>query len=340
MFKNDYSEVAAEAVLQSLLQAQTEQNAGYGMDGHCARAKEYILRSFGLDAERADVHFLVGGTQTNMTVISYFLRPYEGVICCDTGHIHVHETAAVEASGHKILTCPNRDGKLLPEDVERTVKLHSDEHMVKPAMVYISQSTETGTIYTAQELLALRKVCDRYGLLLFLDGARLAVALTAPANDVSAELIGALCDVFYVGGTKNGLLFGEAVVIRDKRKAPLFRYHIKNRGAMTAKGFILGIQFETLFEDGLYFRLAENSNRTAAYIRRELFKLGVPLEGNSCTNQIFIRLPADQADALIARYGCEPWADYGAEKTIRIVTSFATSMAECAELADYVQSIL
>lgn len=348
LFRNDYSETAPRAVLQALLDAEGEQNTGYGEDVHTAKAAELIKKRFGVPD--GEVHLLTGGTQTNMTVISFLLRPYEGVIACETAHINVHETAAVEGSGHKVFTCPSRDGKLAAEDIEKAAAYNCDEHMVKPAMVYISDSTETGTVYTRAELAAIREVCDRHGFLLFIDGARLGTALTCGENDVDAELIGSVADVFYVGGTKNGLLSGEAVVFRDKRLAKDFRYHIKNRGAMLAKGFVLGIQFETLFapdERGgcLYFDLAASANRTARYVKTgisELIRNGksdLSLEGSSPTNQIFIRLPLQKAEQLTERFGCERWSDCGENRVVRIVTSFATKEEDCRELLDYLAAL-
>ena len=337
MFRNDYSDLAAKEVLHALLDAEGEQNLGYGEDMHSLHAAKLIAERFGVPD--ADVHFLAGGTQTNMTVISYFLRPFEGVICCDTGHINVHETAAVEGSGHKVYTCPNVDGKLRPEDVERAIALHGDEHMVKLRMVYISDSTETGTVYSEEELLALREVCDRNGLLLFLDGARLGVALTSRGNDVTPLTIGRLCDVFYVGGTKNGALFGEAVVIKDKAAGECFRYHIKHKGAMLAKGFVTGLQFETLFTDDLYFRLAYHSNCMAERIRSGLDSLGIREVGGSTTNQIFLCLPTDSALALMDEFGCEKWADTDDGTVVRIVTSFATEPDECDALLDFLADL-
>lgn len=333
MFRNDYSVCAAPEIMAALQNLCAEENTAYGEDKHSARAKELIKDYFG--TPDADVHFIAGGTQTNMTVISYFLRPYEGVIACDTAHINTHETAAVEGSGHKIYACPNRDGKLTAQEAERAFLLHADEHMMKPAMVYISQASETGTLYTKAELTALRQVCDRYGLMLFLDGARLAVALACGGTDADEKFIGSVCDIFYAGGTKNGLLFGEAVVIKDSKRAEYFRYHIKNRGAMLAKGFVLGAQFEALFTDGLYVRLARNTCRTADIIRNGLEKRGVTFVGGSKTNQIFIRLPAAKAQAVCDKYGCEKWTDLGNEWVIRIVTSFATTDTDCEEFLGF-----
>ena len=233
-FRNDYSEGAHPTILEAMRQNNLTPVIGYGMDEYCAHAAAMIRERFGCPS--ADVHFLVGGTQTNLTMIASALRPYEAVICADTGHINVHETGAIESTGHKVLTVPKEDGKLTPADVLSVVRSHPDEHMVKPRMVYISQSTEVGTVYTRHELEALRAVCDRQNLLLYLDGARLASGMTAEDCDLIPADLHRLCDAFYIGGTKNGALFGEALVLVNDALKPDFRYMIKNRGAMLAKG--------------------------------------------------------------------------------------------------------
>ncbi len=247
-FTNDYSEGAHPKVLELLMKSNLEQNKGYGMDIHCDRAKEYIKKE--IRREDVDIHFIPGGTQTNLLVISSFLRPHQCVIAADTGHINVHETGAVEATGHKVLTMPSEDGKLTPSAVRKALESHMDEHMVQPKMVYISDTTELGTVYTKTELTALHEICRDRGLLLFLDGARLASALTCKANDLELWEIARLVDVFYIGGTKNGALLGEALVICREDLKEDFRYMIKQRGAMLAKGFVMGIQFEALFQQG------------------------------------------------------------------------------------------
>lgn len=336
MFRNDYSETAPKEILDAVLSLSGEQNVGYGLDKHSFHAQELIKDFF--DVPKGDVHFLAGGTVTNMTVISFLLKPYEAVIACDTAHINVHETGAVEASGHKVITCPNDDGKLKAEDIEKAFILHGDEHMVKPKMVYISDATETGTIYTKAELSEIRKVCDKYGLYLFLDGARLGSALVC-SKDIDAEFIGSICDVFYAGGTKNGLLFGEAVVFNNKELSEYFRYHIKNRGAMLAKGFVVGAQFERLFTDGLFLELAKRAADKADIIRNGLKIDGIEFYGNSPTNQIFIKLKKEKAELLVEKFGCERWTDLGDEEVIRIVTSFATTEEDCLELIDYTKNI-
>lgn len=332
LFTNDYSETARREILDAIAAAGSDQNRGYGLDVHSENAERLILKRFG--AEGGRVFFVSGGTQTNMSVLSYLLKPYEAVIACTTGHINVHETGAVEASGHKIITVPGEDGKLLPERIEEAVRRHCDEHMVKIRAVYISDSTETGSIYTRAELLSIREVCDRLGLLLFLDGARLGVALTCIANDVSPELLGTVCDVFYVGGTKNGLLFGEAVVFKDPALAEEFRYHIKNRGAMLAKGFVAGIMFERAFTDDLYFETAADANRAASYIAGKL-RGKVKFASEPVTNQIFVVLDREKGGALIRDFGCELWEDRGDELVVRIVTSFATTEEDCDGLISF-----
>ena len=335
-FRNDYSESAHKKILEALISINNEQNVGYGLDNHSKKAEEYILNKF--NCKNGEVFFLTGGTQANMVVLSFLLKPYEGVICCDTGHINVHETAAVEGSGHKVIVCNNENGKLTASNIKKTFKKYTDEHMVKPKVVYISNSTETGSIYSKNELLEIRKVCDDLGLFLFMDGARLAVALTCKENDVEPSLLGKVCDVFYVGGTKNGFLSGEAIVFNNKKLCENFRYHIKNKGAMLAKGFVVAVQFERAFKDNLYFDISKSTNETAEYIRCGLNNI-VTFTSNSPTNQIFIKLDKDKADKVIKEFSCELWEDLGTEKVIRIVTSFATTKEDCDQLINYIKDI-
>ena len=253
-FKNDYCGIAHEKVLEKLLDNKKNTYVGYGMDEESNNAKKLIKDTFKLT--NSEIHFVSGGTQANLLVISYFLRPYEGVICCDSGHINVHETAAIEATGHKIYVTPNVNGKILKEDVLKALRLNNNEHTVKLKMVYISNSSETGTIYKKKELEELYQVCKENDLLLFIDGARLASALTSKENDIKIEEFSKLCDVFYIGGTKNGLLSGEAIVINNVEGETYFRHHIKNKGAMLAKGFVLGIQFEEIFKNNLFIHVS------------------------------------------------------------------------------------
>ncbi len=273
-FECDYATGAHPKVLEKLVATNREECPGYGVDEHCARAAQ-LLRDL-CQAPQADVHFLVGGTQTNMTVIAAALRPHQGVVCTQMGHINDHETGAVEATGHKILPVPTQDGKLTAQQVADLCKAHyedpSVEHKVQPGMVYLSHPTEMGTLYTLEELEAIRKVCDRYRLMLFLDGARLVYGLAA--SDVTLPDLARLCDVFYLGGTKAGLLFGEAVVITNEALKSDFRYLIKQRGGMLAKGRLLGVQFEALLEDGLYQEIGQRAVAQAQRLKKAFLDKG------------------------------------------------------------------
>ena len=327
-FRNDYSEIGHPAILQRLMDCAYTQNSGYGLDDHSAAAQESICRLMG---KNLPIHFIPGGTQTNLMVISACLRPYECVLTVDTGHINVHETGAIEATGHKVVTCPHAAGKLTPEGICTMYNAHESEHMVKPKMVYLSDSTELGTLYTKAELTAIRKVCDRLGLLLFLDGARLGSALCAATNDLTLADLANLCDVFYIGGTKNGALFGEALVIANPALNADFRYMIKNRGAMLAKGFVTGIQFEVLFagDKPLYFTLARHANEQAEKIASALLDKGYEFYAPPMgTNQLFPIVDAKKLAKLEQNF------EFNVEKSladnrfaIRFVTSWATTDA-------------
>jgi len=323
-FRNDYSEGTHPKVLQALADTNLEQTVGYGMDPRCQSAAA-LIRDL-CKAPEADIHFLVGGTQANLVVINSFLQSYEAVIAAHTGHVNVHETGAIEATGHKVCTAFAPDGKLTPALVESVVKAHPDEHMVLPRMVYISDSTEIGTIYTKAELTALRRCCDEHGLYLFLDGARLGSALASPENDLTLEDIAALTDVFYIGGTKNGLLFGEALVLSNELPKAHFRWHMKQRGAMLAKGRLLGVQFQAILEDGLYFDIARHANEMAFRLRDGIAALGYSFPVASPTNQQFPVLPNAVIRKLEDRgYAFEAQNAVDAEHTcVRFVTSWAT----------------
>lgn len=321
-FRNDYSEGAHPKILQALLDTNLEQSVGYGMDPRCQTAADLIRRL--CQAPKADIHFTVGGTQTNLLVIASLLRPYEAVIAAHTGHVNVHESGAIEATGHKVCSVVSPDGKLTPELVESVVNGHSSEHMVLPRLVYISDTTETGTIYTKAELTALRTCCDRHGLFLFLDGARLGAALTAEGNDLTLPDLAALADAFYIGGTKNGALFGEALVMNAPNEH--FRWHMKQRGAMLAKGRLLGVQFQALLEDGLYFDLARHANEMALRLRDGISALGYPFPVPSPSNQQFPVLPNSVVEALQSK-GYEFETDHAADAAhtcVRFVTSWTT----------------
>jgi threonine aldolase len=319
-FINDYSEGCHPRILAALTRTNLDSTVGYGNDEHCAHAAHLIKEKLG--CPQAQVHFLVGGTQANATCISAFLRGHEAPLCVSTGHINTHETGAVEATGHKILTCPSEDGKLTPAMVRTLVAAQTDEHVVKPGLVYVSQSTEVGTVYSKAELAALSQCCKELGLYLFLDGARLACGLAA--SDLTLTDLPQLCDAFYIGGTKNGALFGEAVVIVNPKLQSDFRYYIKRHGGMLAKGRLLGIQFEELMKDDLYLELGKHSNALAQKLQAGLESLGLTMMIQSPTNQIFPVVPNEWLPKLEKLVRFEVWAP-GEEKTaIRFVCSWAT----------------
>ena len=303
LFHNDYSEGCHEKVLEKLMATNLEQTPGYGEDIYCAKAAELIRKQCG---EEVYVQFLVGGTQANMTVIAAALRHHQGAICADSGHIHVHETGAVEATGHKCIALPSREGKISAKQVEDYVLNHradpSFEHMAQPKLVYISNPTEWGTLYTLNELEAMSAVCHKLGLYLFVDGARLGYGLMASGNDVTMADLARLCDVFYIGGTKVGALFGEAVVISNPEIAQDFRYHIKQRGGMLAKGRLLGVQFCALMENDLYFEISAHADRLADKLRACFSELGYPFFMENTTNQLFPILPKAVREKLAEKY--------------------------------------
>ena len=337
-FMNDYSEIGHPRVLQALLDACKEQNKGYGLDKHSENAASLIKKKF--SCPQADVHFLSGGTQTNMVGISYMLRPYEAVLCVGTGHINVHETGAIEASGHKIFTVKGREGKITCEEIKSALRYHVDEHMVKIKMVYISNSTECGTIYSQKELKDIYDLCQKEGLYLFIDGARLSSALGSKDNDISCPFLASHCDMFYIGGTKIGLTSGEALVIVNESLKKDFRYQIKNKGAMLAKGFVLGVQFEEVFKDDLYFKMGEYENSLASYLQEELVKSGIKLANVSQTNQIFVIMEKTKIAKLNELYDFEKWADIDENhSSIRFVISFATPKEKVDELIQDIKNL-
>ena len=326
-FNNDYSEGCHPRILEKLVQTNFEQTPGYGMDGYCMRAAALIKKL--CNNEMADVHFLVGGTQTNLTVIDFLLRPHQGAIGAESAHIEVHESGSVEATGHKVLTLPSQDGKVTAEQVAAYVTAHytdeAAEHMVQPGMVYISNPTELGTLYSLEELTALSETCKKHGLYLFMDGARLGYGLMAEGYDVTMADIARLCDVFYIGGTKVGALFGEAVVFANPMLARDFRYLIKQHGGMLAKGRLLGIQFCTLLEDGLYFDLAKHANKQADRIRATLDELGYTYLVPGITNQIFPIFPNTVVEALRQDFCFNTQQKIDNDHTaVRFCTSWAT----------------
>ena len=336
-FTNDYSSLCHPQILEALSNLKEEQNVAYGLDKHSLQAEQYIKDIF--ESPRGQVYFISGGTMTNLLFISYVLKPYEAVISLETGHINVHETGAVETTGHRIITVKGNNGKMYPHDVLDVLKVYKDEHMVKPRMVYISNSTEIGTIYTRKELLDLSKTCQENDLVFFIDGARLGSALTSKENDVEPGLLGQVCDAFYVGGAKNGLLLGEALVINNPEYQKDFRYHIKNKGAMISKGYLLGTVFEEAFKNGLYFDIAKQTNEVADYLKEGLKENNVTILP-SPTNQVFATLSKKDASLLIKEYGLELWEDKGDDVIVRFVVSFTTKKEDVDELIAFIKNHL
>ena len=336
-FSCDYLEGAHPAILQRLCETNFAQTAGYGTDEYCESAREKIRAACG--APNAEIHFLVGGTQTNATVIDALLRSYEGVIAADTGHISVHEAGAIEFSGHKVLTIPQHNGKMDPTELDEFCKtFYADgnyEHMVFPGSVYVSQSTEYGTIYSKAELQAIADVAHKYDMPLFVDGARLGYALTATGSDMTLADLATIADVFYIGGTKVGALFGEAVVFTKHNTPKHFLTLIKQHGALLAKGFVLGAQFDALFTDNLYFKIARNANEAADRIREALRAKGYTLTFEAPTNQIFVTMDQPTIDRLEReiKLGFTEKAD-DTHTVMRICTSWATTPEEVDQLIE------
>lgn len=322
-FKYDYSEGAHPRILNALIESNMEQADGYSNDIYTKKAIEFLKQK--IKRSDVDIHFLSGGTQTNLTAISAFLKPHEAVIAADTGHVAVHETGAIETTGHKVFTVQVSDGKLYPEHIKFALDIHTDEHMVKPKLVYISNSTEIGTIYTKNELSELSKFCRENKLILFLDGARLGSALCSKESDVELSDLANLTDAFYIGGTKNGALLGEAIVICNDSLKEDFRYHIKQKGGLLAKGRLLGIQFMELFRDDLFFDLAKHANTMAELLRNAIKDAGFSFLTNSPSNQVFPILPDYLIAKLQENYSFYIWSKADDESSsIRLVTSWAT----------------
>ena len=334
-FASDYMEGAHESILKRLVETNRIKTSGYGTDGFCAAARQKICLACG--CEEAEIHFLVGGTQTNATVIDALLNSYQGVIAAVSGHISVHEAGAIELGGHKVFALPAENGKLSPETVKVCFESYFNDvtrdHMVMPAMVYLSQPTETGTLYSLRELEALRALCRRFRAFLYVDGARLAYALGCPENEVTLKDLARLTDVFYIGGTKCGALFGEAVVFPKPGTAPHFFTVVKQHGALLAKGRLLGIQFDELFTDGLYEALGKKAVKAADRIRRALMEKGYILTFPSPTNQIFVTLDQKTLSHLSEKAELDVWKYLDPNRVIaRIATSWATEEEEVEKL--------
>ena len=336
-FRNDYSMGAHPAVLEALCRTNGELTVGYGCDEHCEAAAETIRELCACPG--AAVHFFTGGTQVNKTAIGAYLRSYEAVIAPDAGHICVHESGAVEQDGHKIIHCPTPDGKLTPAILRDVCNHHNGEHMVAPKLVYISNTTEMGTVYSREELRTLREVCNEQNLFLFCDGARLGCAMDA--GDTSFEDYGAYCDAFTIGGTKNGLLFGEALVIVRPGLQRGFRHNMKQQGAILAKGRLLGVQFNAILEGGLYQELAAQANRMGRRLTAGLKALGVSLAVESPSNQVFAVLPDNAVSALPVDFTFERQGSADEGRTcIRLVTSWQSSEEDVDALLARLEELL
>ena len=342
LFHNDYNEICHPSVLERMQKIASLQMDGYSEDTCCLAAAQKIRSLCG--REDVAVHFLVGGTQTNLTVIAASLRPHQAVIGAHTAHINVHETGAIEATGHKVLALPSDDGKINAQQIQNLVDLHwadgAHEHIAQPKMVYISNSTELGTAYTLAELEAISAVCREKGLYLFVDGARLGYALAAKGNDVTIQDLARLTDAFYIGGTKVGAMFGEAVVITNPVIAEDFRYIIKQRGGMLAKGWLLGVQFEALLEDDLYFKISRHANELADKIRDTLHAKGYPIVAESGTNQIFTVIPDADLDKLKDHFSYSMQEKTDSDHSlVRFCTSWASTEESVKLLCEAIKNL-
>ncbi|MCD2137038.1 threonine aldolase family protein [Salinicoccus halitifaciens] len=340
-FDNDYTEGAHPKVLQRLMETNEEQLPGYGKDHHTAAAKALICRLCG---EEVDVHFVMGGTQANLTIISSVLRPHQGVIAPDTGHIAADEAGAIESTGHKVLEIKAVNGKIDAGQISGYVEDHWNsierEHKSQPKLVYISQPTESGTLYSREEFEAIRHVCDEKGLYLMVDGARLAYALASEENDLTLADYASICDVFYIGGTKAGILFGEAIVISNKNIKEDFRYIIKQKGGMLAKGRLLGIQFEVLFKDDLYMKIAGHALEMARTLTEVFTGNGIEMHFPSPTNQIFPVLTTGQIERLSKKYAFHVWEDIDeTKKAVRFCTSWSTRLGDVEALIEDINDL-
>ena len=318
--RNDYCSIAHEEILKALVEHNHNLYLGYGNDEETLQAKELIKQH--INNKDAEVFFLPGGTITNKVLISHILKPYEAVISVDSGHINVHETGTIEESGHKIITVPNYNGKINYQDVINVCLSHTDEHMVKPKMVYISNPTEFGTIYTKEELEKLSNVCKSLNLYLYVDGARLATALTSKKNDLNFQTFASLVDSFYIGGTKNGLILGEALVVLNKKLSEDIKYSIKHFGGMYSKGFVNGIQFKTLFKDDLFYKIGFKQNELAERLYSELININVEFLYPQDTNQIFPIFDNKIIERISNKLSFEIWEKGEEKTTIRFVTHY------------------
>ncbi len=326
-FDSDYIEGCIPEILNALNNTNDEQTVGYGEDEHCAKAKALIKKA--IANKDSEVYFLCGGTQANVTIISSILKAHQGAICADSGHINTHESGAIEACGYKCLTIPSSDGKIYANEIEKMINDHFDSevapHMVQPGIIYISFPTENGTIYSKKELTNISKVARKYNIPLFIDGARLGYGLASPHNDLTIKDLAKLCDVFYIGGTKVGALFGEAVVITNKAYQKDFKYHIKQHGGMLAKGRLLGIQFEELFKNDKYMEISKHCIDMATYLSKGFKAKGYKFKYEAETNQLFPIISKKKIAELKKNFSFQYWESYDENSdVVRFVTSFMT----------------
>ena len=341
-FNSDYLEGAHPSIMKRLMDTNMAQSVGYSEDEYCAAAREKIKAA--CEAPDADVHFLVGGTQTNTTVIASILRPYQGVIAPTSGHINCHETGAIESTGHKVLALPTDNGKITAQQIEEYYLWHHTspdfEHIVMPGMVYISYPTEGGTIYSKAELTAIYETCQRCGLPLYIDGARMGYGLMSDECDLTLPELARLCDVFYIGGTKVGALFGEAVVVMNPALKKDFRFFMKQRGGMLAKGRLLGIQFDTLFTDDLYLKISRHAIDMAHQIREIFVSAGYPLLFDSPTNQQYPIMPDSELAEIGKNFGYEYWERVDETHSgVRFCASWATTQENVDALREAVKNL-
>jgi threonine aldolase len=330
LFFDDYSEGAHVRILEALLRTNLQQEPGYVMDSFAGEAARSIQERFGVP--QADVHFVASGTHANLVVLASLLKPYESVIAAESGHINTHEAGAIEATGHKINTVKGHEGKVTPAEVQEVVEEHNFDQMVLPRAVYISQSTELGTVYTRAELLALAEKCKEHGLYLYVDGARLGVAMASPACDLDPKVLAKLVDVFYIGGTKNGALIGEAIVIVNPELKDHFRHNLRQRGGLLAKGRAVSLQFLELFRDDLYFDIARHANALAQQLATGIRECGYQLLVDAPTNQVFPIFPNTVIERLQKDYGFHVWEKFDAQSSaVRLVTSWATEEQAVSE---------
>lgn len=337
ILNNDYSETCCDEVLQAIKDVKKTANKGYGTDDICEQAKAKIKSI--TKYQDSDIHFLVGGTQCNAVVISHALKPHEAVLCVESGHINVHETGAIEACCHKVVTIKGINGKVTCFEIEEMIKRHCDEHMVKIKMIYYSNASEIGTIYSREEVIAIYNCAKKYDCYVFIDGARLANALCANDNDVSEHDLCKYSDVFYFGGTKNGALFGEALLIQNSELKKDFRYSMKQRGGLLAKGFLLGIQFNALFTDSLYYNLAKHANGCAQKIQKSFIENGYRMMIKTTTNQIFPIISKKNMLELSKHIEFQIWEEFEDEYIIRIVCSWSCDLEDVNKCTKIIHSL-